>query len=59
VAMNLGTSGVHAVPDPSPSLDPLALGDVDPKDRTRMAGFAALGRAKAIAAEMCSAARQT
>jgi len=46
----LGSSSTHAVLDPSPSLDPRSLGEIGEKDKTRQAGVAALGHAKAVAA---------
>jgi hypothetical protein len=54
---HMGTSGVHVVQDPSPSLDPRSLGEVDAKDKTRQTGVAALALAMDVANEMCSAAR--
>jgi hypothetical protein len=53
----LGASGTFAVPQPSPSLNPAALGEIDPKDRTRQAGQAAIAHAMVIATEMCRVAR--
>jgi hypothetical protein len=53
----IGTSGVFAVPSPSPSLDPGALGTVDEKDRVRQHAVAALGHAQVIGKAMCEAAR--
>jgi hypothetical protein len=51
------TSGIFAVPSPSPSLDPAALGEVDPKDKTRVAGQACLAHAAIVAGEACTIAR--
>lgn len=55
---SLGTSGSHAIPEFSPSLNPLALGEVDRADKTRMSGVAAVGHATAIATAMRDSSRE-
>jgi hypothetical protein len=56
-AHSLGTSGTFHVPDPSPSLNEAALGEVEARDATRQAALGAMGHARAAAADAMRRAR--
>lgn len=54
---NLGTSGKHHVPSPSPSINPVVLGPVEPKDTVRQVGVKALTIAQQQVAAACHGSR--
>jgi hypothetical protein len=51
----LGTSGIFGIPDLSPSIDEKLLGPVEPRDKTKNLGVAAL---KALREQGVAAAKQ-
>ena len=56
-ARTLGTSGIHHVPDPSLSLDPVIFGQVAPGDKVQHLGVKTLTIAKQQAAAACHGSR--
>ena len=54
---SMGTSGTWAIGDPSPSLNPAILGEVDAKDKVRQTALAAIAHAAVIAGSICQTAR--
>jgi hypothetical protein len=51
-------SGLHFVPAPSPSLDPRAIENIEPKDRIRHEAAKALETARSCAEVACKTARE-
>jgi hypothetical protein len=55
---SLGTSGTHFVSPPSPSLDPAAIQNIEPKDRVRHEAAAALALGRSCGDVACKTVRE-